>query len=315
MVNGNFLHFYPKMISFKKWFILSFVLLTCLFRVNGQTWDVPADKKTRTSTLLFNAETAKKGETLFQRNCQSCHGEPGKGNYVSLNPSPGDPATDKFQKQTDGALFYKMTTGRSPMPQFKDVLSEEERWQIIAYFRSFNKSYVQPPINGPGKAAEVPKALLTIHYDSIKSVLQVNVTDTLKKPLPHAELNLFVKRYFGNLQIGESETTDESGIARFDFPKDIPGDKTGKLILFVSLSSKEGEMRVSDTLSIGVPTNLPPLTAKRAMWNIGKKAPVWLIVSYLSVVITIWAFLFYIVYLLVKIRNANKESQKQYHEK
>ena len=130
--------------------ILLFGLLFSVGRIFAQEWVVPDDKKQKVSPVKFNDEVTKKGEDVFKKNCTSCHGEPTKGNFVKLTPEPGDPATDKFQKQTDGALFYKITTGRSPMPEFKNVLSDDERWQVIAYFRGFNKSYVQPePVLAP----------------------------------------------------------------------------------------------------------------------------------------------------------------------
>ncbi len=41
-------------------------------------------------------------------------------------------------------MFYKITVGKSPMPSFKTILAEEDRWDVISYIRSFNKNYVQP---------------------------------------------------------------------------------------------------------------------------------------------------------------------------
>ena len=32
------------------------------------------------------------------------------------------------------------------MPTFQTTLTEEQRWQVISYVRSFNKDYVQPAI-------------------------------------------------------------------------------------------------------------------------------------------------------------------------
>lgn len=301
------IHTIEKLLLMKRSCILAILFLTIITKLSAQAWEVPADKKAKASPVLFNAETAKKGESIFQRNCQSCHGEPGKANYVSLTPSPGDPATGKFQLQTDGALFYKITTGRSPMPQFKDVLTEEERWQVIAYFRSFNKSYVQAPLETKGLSAGVPTAILTLTYNPLNATVDVLATDTTRKPLAHAEIVLFVKRYFGNLQIGEAMTTNEKGIASFDFPKDIPGDKKGNLLLIAKLTSGDADIKQETKLVLGIPTDKPPLTYKRAMWNVGKKAPIWLLLSYGTVVLVIWSFLGYIVLQLVKIRKANKQ--------
>jgi hypothetical protein len=283
-------------------------ILVFVVKLSAQTWDVPEDKKTRVSPLKFSRETVTKGQDIFKKNCSSCHGEPTKGNFQPLLPPPGDPATDKFQKQTDGALFYKITTGRGLMPTFKDVISEEERWNIISYFRSFNKNYVQPDIK-LAKQSPVQQAKLTIGYDSIGKKIKVLVTDTLKKPLKDMAIILYAKRYFGNLPLGEAVATNENGLAVFDAPKDLPGDKMGLVTLIAKLTNEQdGDAQKTVTLAIGIPTNKPPLTQPRAMWNVGAEAPVWLLLSYTSVVLVIWAFLGYIVYLLVKLKKAKKEN-------
>ncbi|MDP4210842.1 MAG: cytochrome c [Bacteroidota bacterium] len=281
---------------------LLILLLIIVVRLNAQSWEVPDDKKAKVSPVQFSSETAKKGEVIFLRNCQSCHGNPTKGNFANLIPSPGDPATDKFQKQTDGALFYKITTGRSPMPQFKDVLTEEERWQVISYFRSFNKNYVQPPVASASKVA-AKQAALTVVWEAASRKLKVTASDTLKRSLKGVGVLLFVKRYFGNMQIGEEMTTNDSGIVRFDFPKDIPGDKTGNLDLIIRINSEKGDdVQKTVRLPLGVIVDKPPLTLPRAMWNVVWKSPVWLLLAYFLVVIGVWSFLIYIIYQLVKMK-------------
>ena len=37
---------------------------------------------------------------------------------------------------TDGELFWKMSTGRPPMPPWQDLLSETARWEIVNYLRT-----------------------------------------------------------------------------------------------------------------------------------------------------------------------------------
>jgi mono/diheme cytochrome c family protein len=291
----------------RKSLLIAFLAIT-MARLSAQTWEVPEDKKARVSPFKFSSETVAKGQDIFKRNCTSCHGEPTKGNFQPLVPPPGDPATDKFQKQLDGALFYKMTTGRGPMPTFKEILTEDERWDVISYFRSFNKTYVQPDIAAGGQTAgQVAK--LAVTYDSIRNKLNVFVTDTVKKPLKGANITVLVKRYFGNMAVADASSTNEKGYVSFQIPKDIPGDKDGNIELIVKLSNESGsDIKKSIKLAIGVPTNKPPLTQSRAMWNISIKAPIWLLLSYTLVVVGIWSFLIYIVLQLVKIKKSSKNN-------
>lgn len=52
----------------------------------------------------------------------------------------GDFSSEEFQEQTDGALFYKITTGREDMPSFeKKIVDPEDRWLIVNYVRQLSE--------------------------------------------------------------------------------------------------------------------------------------------------------------------------------
>jgi len=42
-----------------------------------------------------------------------------------------------MEEMTDGEIFYKISEGRRPMPSFKKRLTEEQRWQLVNYVRTF----------------------------------------------------------------------------------------------------------------------------------------------------------------------------------
>jgi hypothetical protein len=51
-----------------------------------------------------------------------------------------DLAAAPIQKQTDGALFYKVTEGRDDMPSFKKKIEDQEDiWKLVNYMRTFKK--------------------------------------------------------------------------------------------------------------------------------------------------------------------------------
>ncbi len=84
----------------------------------------------------------KAGKKLFKNQCVVCHGALGKGDGVAgmgLNPKPSDLTSEKVQSQSDGALFWKITNGNAPMASYKDILSEEQRWQLVTYIRTLKK--------------------------------------------------------------------------------------------------------------------------------------------------------------------------------
>jgi mono/diheme cytochrome c family protein len=47
--------------------------------------------------------------------------------------------------QSDGELFYKISEGRRPMPEFKTKLTEEQRWQLVLFTRSLADSAKKNP--------------------------------------------------------------------------------------------------------------------------------------------------------------------------
>jgi len=82
----------------------------------------------------------KAAEKQFQSTCADCHGPKGTGDGAagkSLNPKPANFTDAKVMSQaTDGELFWKIGTGRGPMPSWKDQLSVTLRWQLVNYIRT-----------------------------------------------------------------------------------------------------------------------------------------------------------------------------------
>ncbi len=84
--------------------------------------------------------SAGRGKKLFEQNCATCHGLSGNG-Y--------GPAAHAFTTQVrplwvwsnanasaDGYLFWFITNGRTDMPPWGVVLSENERWDLVNYVRT-----------------------------------------------------------------------------------------------------------------------------------------------------------------------------------
>jgi mono/diheme cytochrome c family protein len=285
---------------------LSGILLLLLLITNlaGQDWIVPDDKKGKLSTFPFNDETRKAGEKLFSVNCMSCHGTPGKGNFLKLVPPPGDPATEKIQRNTDGEILYKVTTGRGQMPSFKSVLTSTEVWNIISYIRSFNSSYKQQVmVVSASSAYPGAEIMISLSYDARDSsvILRAKaVKESLSVPVAGAEVKLLVHRTFGMLPVDEVKTTDKDGIASFRIPENLPGDTSGLVQVSARFINEETFGAVSkDTLiRAGIITIPVSLVAKRAMWNNVRMAPLWIILTYSLGLLAAWGFILYVLLML-----------------
>jgi mono/diheme cytochrome c family protein len=101
-------------------------------------WTAPAEEKEKKNPLPADAKTIEQGRKVAQINCVTCHGAKGKGDgaaAVALNPKPADWTSKAVQDDTDGELFWKITTGRGAMPAWRH-LPENDRWALVRYIRS-----------------------------------------------------------------------------------------------------------------------------------------------------------------------------------
>jgi mono/diheme cytochrome c family protein len=288
--------------------LIIFVIFSLGTRVSAQTWVVPDDQKAVVAPFKFTPEMQKQGEQIYLKNCQSCHGLMGKDNWAKLTPPPGDLSKEKAQVQTDGEIFYRITAGKVPMPEFRNILTEDDRWWVIAYLRSFNSKYVQP--NPVAKAAFTGRIVtLAMEYSDPMKKIVVTATEQLKDgqagPAAGVEVMLFVKRYFGKMQVGDIKTTNAGGKALFEFPADLPGNREGNVEVSAVVNDPKGVMKTTPataTLAVGAPTDKPSLTAQRAWWSTRGNAPVWIILTYTLSVVIVWGFILYIVYSILRIR-------------
>ncbi len=113
-------------------------------KTEGEAWTAPARAARKQNPVSADTKSLVQGKELFVAGCMPCHGPSGKGdgpaaatlerNGVSIRP--GNLSNAKLWEQTDGALFWKVSEGRSPMPAFLEAFSETQRWQIVNYVRT-----------------------------------------------------------------------------------------------------------------------------------------------------------------------------------
>jgi len=105
------------------------------------SWSVPPDARALANPIPANATSIAAGKAIYDDRCAECHGSAGDGNGSKSMRYRVKPAnfTDAavMETRTDGELYWKITTGRKPMPSFETKLSDEERWMVVDYIRTF----------------------------------------------------------------------------------------------------------------------------------------------------------------------------------
>ena|SRR5437667_1185716 len=111
-----------------------------LLAQSSSDWKAPPTAVNRPNPVAGNANATALGQKLYVANCMSCHGPSGRGDGpggAALEKKPADLGARIRAGETDGALFWKITEGRSPMVSWRGSLSETQRWELVNYIKTF----------------------------------------------------------------------------------------------------------------------------------------------------------------------------------
>ena len=105
---------------------------------------VPVEYRGARSTIRATPENVAEGQALYRENCASCHGAEGLGDGDAGRSLVPSPALLRWFVQMpmsgDEYLLWAVSEGGerfgTDMPAFKQSLSEEDIWKIIAYMRA-----------------------------------------------------------------------------------------------------------------------------------------------------------------------------------
>lgn len=103
---------------------------------------VPEEAAAVPNPIAVDDDSVALGAEIYATNCATCHGESGEGDgpaSLGLAMPPADLHEAHVQGNSDGSLFYIITHGRpdTPMPPWETVLTEEQRWHVVNFLRTF----------------------------------------------------------------------------------------------------------------------------------------------------------------------------------
>ncbi len=285
--------------------------------VKAQDWSIPASAKKKQNPYEASTKNVSSGKKIYNINCKSCHGDAGMGNMLPLQPvAPSDLGSQAFLIQGDGEIYYKINKGQGAMPTFEKTLSDEDKWMVIAYLRSFDKNKKESKKVAEVVNPEVSDVKLLLDIDDEEKVILAHLTGLTKKgdrvALQGIELSFKIKRSFGYLDIsGDDAYTNEKGEVKIIFPADLPGDREGHVNLLVKVTDDAyyGEISSDRIASLGLPTDpINPLD-ERAMWGTSANAPIWIIISYVGGVISIWGIIFFVLFQMMQLSKLAKTEE------
>ena len=105
-------------------------------------WVAPPEATALINPMANYKETLANAHMLYNNLCAQCHGYKGKGDgpvAALLNPHPADHTSSSIQAETDGALFWKIKTGRGQMQPYAEKLTDQQRWSLVNYIRTLKK--------------------------------------------------------------------------------------------------------------------------------------------------------------------------------
>jgi len=111
--------------------------------VNGATIVLTSDHLLINNLLVtIDASSLAAGQKIYSKTCAMCHGKTGDADgpaVIELNIHPAKLSDPKLATEPDGSLFWKITTGKKPMPTYGKRLSETDRWNLVNYVRTLSK--------------------------------------------------------------------------------------------------------------------------------------------------------------------------------
>ena len=108
-------------------------------------WQLPPDAAQTKSPLTVNDTVLASGKALFKDKCQRCHGPAGLGDGEDADPDAQEDMDltnpKRASRNPDGVVYYKVANGRRrpKMPAFKEELSAEQIWTVVAYAQTLRQ--------------------------------------------------------------------------------------------------------------------------------------------------------------------------------
>jgi cytochrome c553 len=103
--------------------------------------DMASSEQLLTNPFEPTGENFDKGKEQYERFCQHCHGELGKGDGAVAKMYKGVPvySSDALKDLNDGHIYHTITHGKGRMWAHGSQISSADRWKIVLYVHELQK--------------------------------------------------------------------------------------------------------------------------------------------------------------------------------
>jgi mono/diheme cytochrome c family protein len=108
----------------------------------SEKWLSPAASASKKNPVAPTQASIAAGQKIYSKTCVMCHGKSGDADgpaVIELNIHPAKLSNPQLGTESDGSLFWKITTGKKPMPAYGKRFSETDRWNLVNYIRTIPK--------------------------------------------------------------------------------------------------------------------------------------------------------------------------------
>ncbi len=230
--------------------------------------DVPVSPKPEVTEEFIH-----RGKTVYEQNCAACHGVDGDGKAPAaafLAPKPRNFKEANYRLRstpggslpTDADIFRSISLGvaGTPMPPWRHHLSEDDRWAVVEYIKTFSPRFADakedrhslappgtPPERneaaiGQGKELFTKLACVTCHGekgqgDGLSAVSLVDDSGAHIKPRDFSKPGSF-KSGYATKEIVRTILTGFNGTPMIGFNGSISTDDAWKLAYYVETLAK-----------------------------------------------------------------------------
>lgn len=145
-----------------------------------------ADAAALVNPLAGDPGVLEHGALLYKQNCSMCHGLTAGGDgFVGLKfvdyPAPQPPAftDDRITQLTEGEAFASVSNGAGFMPAFQGLLSEADRWALVALIEASasERAAELAKVNtvDDGETAVTNEIKRALHLDEIRAADEARI--------------------------------------------------------------------------------------------------------------------------------------------